>query len=68
MFQSLHNYFKKIGNIDNISAWKSKGLSEESINFPTTPNNSLAPLLYYINDKIRVKFDGSCLLQDHIYS
>ena len=65
MFQPLHNYFKRICNTDNISAWKSKGLSEESIKLPTTSNNGLAPSLDFINDKIRVTFDGGCLIQEN---
>ena len=28
----MYRYFKKIGNTDHISEWKSKGLSDESIN------------------------------------
>ena len=42
-FQPIYSYFKKIGNTDRISSWKSKGLSDESINPPTTSDNSLAP-------------------------
>ena len=45
---------------------KSKGLSDESINPPTTCNNSLTPSLSYIGSKTRVKFVGSCLKQDKI--
>ena len=43
VFQPMFRYFKKIGNSDHISAWKSEGLSDESIDHPTTSNNSLAP-------------------------
>ena len=39
----MYRYFKKIGNIHHISSWKSKGLSNESINRPTTFDNSYAP-------------------------
>ena len=66
VFQPFYNYFRKIGNKDNISAWKSKGLSEESIKPPTTPNNSPTPSLHFINDKVRVKFEGGCLIQEKI--
>ena len=31
VFQQMHRYFKKIGNTDNISDWKSKGVSDEVI-------------------------------------
>ena len=58
--------FKKIGNTDHISAWKSKGLSDESIKPPSTSDNSLAPSLSYIGTRKRVKFVGSCLKQDKI--
>ena len=42
----MYRYFKKIGNTDNISEWKSKGLSDEIIE---TPDNTLAPELIYLN-------------------
>ena len=50
-----------------ITAWNSKGLSNESIKPPATSDNSLNPATHY-NDsaKIRVKFDGSCLKQDKV--
>ena len=62
----MFRYFKKIGNTNRISEWKSKGLFDESINPPTRSNNSLAPALGYFGNKVRVKFDGSCLKQDKI--
>ena len=43
---------------------KSKGLSNEIIKTPTTSNNFLNSLLDYVNAKIRVQFNGSCLKQD----
>ena len=46
--------------IVNIS-WKSKELSDESIYTPSTSDNSLTPVLSYVGNKIRVKFDGSCI-------
>ena len=52
--------FKKIGNTEYISEWKSKGLSNEIVKSPRTANNSLAPALSYIGNKIRVRFVGSC--------
>ena len=57
---------KGIGNIDHISLWNSKGLSDESIKPPTTSDNSLVPALGYIGTKTRVNFYGSCLKQDKI--
>ena len=62
----MYKYFKKIGNTDHISAQKSKGLSDESINPPVTCDNSLASSLSYIGINIRVKFVGSCFKQDKI--
>ena len=66
MFQPIYRYFKKIDNTDLISAWKSKGLSDESIKPPATSNNSFAAALNYIGVKTRVKFDGSGLKLDKI--
>ena len=57
----MYRYFKKIGNSDRISEWKSEGLPDETIKLPITSDNSLAPALTYTGDKIRVKFDGGCL-------
>ena len=57
-------YFKKIGNTESISSWKSKGLSDEIIKLTTTSDNSLTPALSYIGNKTRVKFGGSYLKQD----
>ena len=41
-------------------------MSDEIIKPSTTSDNSLAPALSYIGNKMRVKFDGSCLKQDKI--
>ena len=48
VFQPVYKYFKKIGNSDDFSAWKPKGLSDESNKPPTACNNSLDPALNYI--------------------
>ena len=64
VFQPVYKYFKTINSIGNISGWKSKGLSNESIKTPSTSNNFLNPLLNYVGTKIRVKFSGSCLKQN----
>ena len=42
-FQPMYRNFKKIGNTGHISAWKSKGLSDESIKLSSAFNDSLAP-------------------------
>ena len=44
-------------------SWQSKGLSNGSIEPPTTSNYSLNPRLSYYGTKIRVQFTGSCLKQ-----
>ena len=46
VFEPLYKYFKTIGNTDHISAWKSKGLSDESIKPPSASDNSLVPFLH----------------------
>ena len=61
----MYKYFKKIGNTDCISSWKSRGFSDKIIK-PPTSDNSLAPALSYIGNRIRVKLDGGCLKQDKI--
>ena len=60
VLQPINNYFKLITNINYVSSWKSKGLSEESIEPPTTSDNSLNPELNYYGTKTRVKFTGKC--------
>ena len=57
----MYRYFKKISNTDCGWSWKSKGLSNESINPPNRSDNSLAPALSYFGITARVKFDESCL-------
>ena len=64
--QPVYRCFKKIGNNKRISAWKPKGLSDESIKPHATSNSSYSPTLHYINTKIPVKFDGSCIKQDKL--
>ena len=55
--------FKKIGNTEKISSWKSKGLSNEII---TLLDNTHAAGLFYSGERMYVKFDGNCLKQDNI--
>ena len=52
-----------VGVIDRVLSWQSKGLPNESIKPPTTPNNSLNPRLSYNDTKIKLQFTGSCLKQ-----
>ena len=58
VFQPLNKYLKLITNTSSILSWQSKGLSNENIDSPTT---SLSPSINYVGNKIRVKFNGSCL-------
>ena len=61
-FQPICRYFKMIGNT-KTSSWKSKGLSDESINPSSTSDNSFSPFIDYLGDKTRPKFNKSCLRQ-----
>ena len=54
VFQPLYKYFKKIGNTNNISEWKFKGLSNE---ITEPPDNTLTPTLKYTGKKMNVKFN-----------
>ena len=67
MFQPLSRYFKAVANSSKVTAWKPKGLSDESIKPPSTSNNSLNPVInYFHNARTRVKFDGNCLKQEKV--
>ena len=55
-----------ISNTKYISEWKSKGLSDESIKPSSTSDNSLSPLINYLDNKVRLKFNGSCLKQNKL--
>ena len=60
VFQPMQRYFKRVATVGNNSYvyyWKSKGLSDETINSIKTSD-------YGITNKIRVKFYGDCLKQD----
>ena len=61
----MNKNFKKIANTKSILSWKSKGLSDAVIKSPTINNNILAPELEYINKKMFVKFNGSCLIKQN---
>ena len=64
VFHPFCRFFKEVINTDDISVWKSKGLSDKSIKSPATSDNCLALLLNHINTKIRVMFNESCLKQE----
>ena len=68
VFRPTHRYFEtaSVNNNINILSWKSKGLSYEKINSIKTTGYMLNPYLdFYDTAKIRVKFNGGCLKQDH---
>ena len=68
VFQAIQRYFKRIVNVVNdncVYYWKSERLSDETINSIKTSDYGIPPYLnYYDTNKIRVKFDGGCLMQD----
>ena len=64
VFQPTQKYFKGVINTnDYILSWKSKGLSDDIIKAPSTPDNICNSLLNYVGTKIKVEFKGSCLKQ-----
>ena len=67
VFQPMQKYFKLASDHASIIlSWKSKGLSDERIKSPATPNNILNPSQDYVGTKARVKFSGDCLKQEKI--
>ena len=64
IFQLISKYLKVsyVNDINYILSWKSRGLSETTIEFNKTNNYSLNPHIdHYDIDKIRIKFNGSFL-------
>ena len=59
IFQPMSSYLKFVTNSQNISSWRSKGLSDEEIKVV----NGLYPSVNYVNEKLRPKLEGSCLAQ-----
>ena len=66
IFQPMFGYFT-ITDDTEVLAWKSNGMLVKFIKLPTSPDNSIAPNLYYICTNLRVKFDGICSLEDGVY-
>ena len=68
VFQPIPRYFKRIagvGDANYICYSKSKGQSDERINFVKTSDCRITQYLsYYNTNKIRVKLNRSCLKQD----
>ena len=58
IFQPMYRYFKLITNTLNILLRQSTGLSNENFD---PPNTNFSPLIDYVGNKIRVKFNGSYL-------
>ena len=63
IFQPMSRYLKFVTNIQNIGSWRSKGLSDEEIKVV----NGLYPSVNYVNEKLRLKFEGSCLAQTKVF-
>ena len=62
VIQPMYRYFRLITNTSNILSWQSRGLSNENFN---PPNTNFSPLIDYVGNKIRVKFNESCLKQSN---
>ena len=63
----MYRYSKRVacvGSGNYIYIWKSKGLSDETINSITASNYIITPELGYYGGKIKGKFNGHCLKQD----
>ena len=64
----MYRYFKRIAGIGSgnyIYFWKSKDLSDESLDSMTASNYSITPELSFHGTKTRVELNGSCLKQDN---
>ena len=48
VFLPIHRYFKRIPNSDYIYSWKSKGLSDGTIDSITTSKNKITPELNFM--------------------
>ena len=64
VFQSISKYFTL--NNKWITKWKSKGLSNESLEIVSTSNNTLTPAINYFGDKVRLIFTWSVLQQKRV--
>ena len=68
IFQLFFKSFTTPTGSNRVSAWKCKGLSQESNKLSNTLDYSLAPKLTLIHHaKIAVKFEVSCLKQDKVF-
>ena len=64
VFQSILEYFTL--NSCWITKWKSKRLSNESLEAVSASGNTLNPIINYYGDKVRLKFTGSALQQKRV--
>ena len=62
IFQPMPRYLKFVINSHNIGSWRSKGLSDEAIKVV----DGLYPSVNYVNEILRLKFEGSCLAQKKV--
>ena len=62
VFQPMYRHFRLITNTSNILLRQSKVLSNENVD---PPNTNFSPSIDYVGNKIRVKFNGSCLKQSN---
>ena len=61
VFRPILRYFTLNSNC--ITEWKSKGLSNESLEVVSTTGNTLTPSINYYEEKVRLRFTGSVLQQ-----
>ena len=66
VFQPSIRYFKLNRSTGHISSWKSKELSAETIEPPSTSNMSISPKFTFYDAEMRIEFTGSCLKQPKI--
>ena len=59
VFQPILEYFTL--NANWITKWKSKGLSNESLEVVSKTDNTLTPSVNYYGDKVRLRFTESIL-------
>ena len=57
VFQPILGYFTL--NSNWITKWKSKGLSNKSLEVVSTSDNTLTPSVNYYGDRLRLRFTGS---------
>ena len=63
VLQPMCKYFERVG--DEISSWKSKGLSNEKISYVTASDGRVSKLVYD-NVRMKAKFKGDLLKQNKV--